>query len=581
MNFPFSTLPGLLLYASQAYRNPAALLFKNGGRWCPIGSEEMAESVRQAGEQLIALGLRPGDRVGIASDSSPFWLMADLAALGAGAVTVPLFPNAAPDVVRHQILDSGMRFLFVENEELREAFSPFTGSVQHVLVLSSRRLQKLAPSDWAAGEGTVELGAWDQRVAALKPGNTATLIYTSGSTGLPKGVELTHDNIVSQVQAARDCFPLDAGKDRALSFLPLSHIFERMVAYYYLASGVSLAFAEDSKQAGFNLREVRPTVMTVVPRFLEKVHARVLELADSAGGIAHTLAVAAMKRATEKEEGAPRTWKDAVYERLVFRKIRAQMGGRLRFLISGSAALDPRLAKFFGNLGVPVYEGYGLTESSPVLTANFPGSSRMGTVGRPFPGVELRIAPDGEILARGPNIMKGYYGQPEATAETIDAEGWLRTGDLGSFDGDGFLRVTGRKKELFKTANGKYVAPLPIEQALAAHKLIESALVVAEGRRFVSAVIFPDFEALIQLKKEIVIPEAGGSMLNSGTIQARFRDAVNAVNHGLNAWEQIRRFYVAEAPPTIEGGEMTPTLKLRRHAIEAKYRRKIEAMYEE
>jgi long-chain acyl-CoA synthetase len=590
MNFPFSTLPGIVQYAGQAYGNPGALCYKNGGRWCRISSSELLNSVRHAGENLIEMGLQPGDRVGIVADPSPFWLMADLAALGAGAVTVPLFPNAAPEVLRHQISDSGMKFLFVGSEELQETLRPILGSLGSslkILLLSSKQVQIVSRQAWTeSGGGTggnVEPLSleWDRRAALLKPEDTATLIYTSGSTGMPKGVELTHGNIVSQVRSAPLCFPLDPLKDSALTFLPLAHVFERMVTYYYLASGISVAFAENSRLAGVNLREIRPTVLTAVPRFLEKVYQRIQGLVDETTGVRHRIGKAALRRAVEKPIGTPPTWKDKVFEALVYRRIRAQMGGRLRLVISGSAPLDSKLAMFLVNLGVPVYEGYGLSESSPVLAVNYPGHRKLGSVGPAFPGVELRLAPDGEILARGPNIMKGYYGLPAETAAVLDKDGWLSTGDLGSLDAQGFLSVTGRKKELFKSATGKYVAPLPIEQALATHKLIESAVIIAEGRPFVSALIYPDFDNLVALKQDLNGENREtGSFLQSESVQRRFSEIVETVNRGLNSWEQVRKFHVMDTPPAIESGEMTPTLKLRRHAVEAKYRRKIESFYD-
>ncbi len=592
MTFPFSTLPGIALYAGQAYNNPSALCYKSDGHWHRISSAEMLNSVRHAGENLIELGLQPGDRVGIVADPSPFWLMADMAALGAGGVTVPLFPNAAPEVLRHQIFDSGMKFLFVGSEGLQESLQLIADSAGRkvkILLLSPRQVDGVSGQVWSESSVTDAVGSsvfeWDKRAAALKSENTATLIYTSGSTGMPKGVELTHGNVVSQVQTAHTCFPLNPVKDSALSFLPLAHVFERMVAYYYLASGITLAFAENSRQAGVNLREIRPTVLTAVPRFLEKVYERISGLLDTASTLSQGLGKSALRRALEKSIDAAPTWKDRAFERLVYRRIRGQMGGRLRLVICGSAPLDSALCRFFVNLGVPVYEGYGLSESSPVLAVNYPGHRKLGTVGRPFPGIQIRIAPDGEILARGPNIMKGYYGLDAETAQVLDSDGWLYTGDLGSLDTEGYLTVTGRKKELFKSANGKYVAPLPIEQALATHKLIESAIIIAEGRPFVSALIYPDFESLIALKQDLVAQDPNGenretgSFLQSERVQSRFEDIVRSVNSGLNSWEQVRKFHIIESPPTIESGEMTPTMKVRRYAVEAKYQRKIEAFY--
>ena len=599
MTFPIKTLPGLALYAGTIHRNPAALGYKRNGRWRTISSETFLDSVRRAGECLIGLGLKPGDKVGICAESSPFWLMADLAALGAGAVTVPLFPNAALDTLRHQIKDSGMRFLFVGTGELRDLFQPLCADAVRILVLSPRLVQagsapdEKTPSEDASGaeSATGAFGAtaaapdapspWDARARAVHPEDTATLIYTSGSTGHPKGVELTHANLISQVQAARLRFPLDPEKDSALSFLPLSHVFERMVSYFYLASGISLHFAEEPKLAGENLRELSPTLLTVVPRFLEKAHDRILANAQR-GGLAGRLAQAAIRRAFEKTEGTAHTLLDRVFERLVYKRIRARMGGRLRLVITGSAPLDPRLCRFFLNIGLDVYEGYGRTESAPVLSVNYPGHRKLGTVGRAFPGVELRVAPDGEVLARGPNVMRGYYGHPEATREALDEEGWLHTGDLGRLDHDGYLSITGRKKELFKTAGGKYVAPLPIEQALAAHKLVESAVVIAEGRPYATVLIFPDFDELVAWRDALSETDAtavSGAFLRSKPVLDRYAAIVEGVNEGTSSWERLQKFALADAPPTIEGGELTPTLKLRRHAVEAKYAAKIEAMY--
>lgn len=596
MTFPIKTLPGLALYAGTIYRNPAALGYKRKGRWRTISSDMFLRSVRHAGECLIELGLKPGDKVGICAESSPFWLMADFAALGAGAITVPLFPNAARDTLRHQIKDSGMRYLFVGTGELRDLFQPLCGDAVHILVLSPRLVhngeahdEKAYPTDSttvaaaqpAVADATAAPSPWDIRARAVLPEDTATLIYTSGSTGHPKGVELTHANLVSQVQAARLRFPLDPEKDSALSFLPLSHVFERMVSYFYLASGVSLHFAEEPKLAGENLRELSPTLLTVVPRFLEKAHDRILTNAQR-GGLAGKLAQAAIHRAFEKAEGTAHTVLDRVYERLVYKRIRARMGGRLRLVISGSAPLDPRLCRFFLNVGLEVYEGYGLTESAPVLSVNYPGHRKLGTVGRAFPGVELQVAPDGEILARGPNMMCGYYGQPEATRESLDEKGWLHTGDLGRLDNDGYLTITGRKKELFKTAGGKYVAPLPIEHALAAHKLVESAVVIAEGRPYATVLIFPDLDELVAWRDELSEVDAtavAGAFLRSKPVLERYAAIVAGVNEGASSWEHIQKFALADSPPTIEGGELTPTLKIRRHAVEAKYAAKIEAMY--
>lgn len=611
MTFPFSTLSELALHVGTLHQNPSALVYKRRDRWRPIASDTFLASVRRAGECLMALGVKPGDRVGLSAESSPFWLMADLAILGAGGVTVPMFPNAARDTLRHQIADSGLRVLIVGSRELRETLRPLCGDV-HILVLSPRLMTGERQEEAASGPGEgpelipaaggvpvppfdasdasdasawAYAGAdrpdsWDARAHAVKPEDPATLIYTSGSTGHPKGVELTHANLLSQIQAARLRFPL-LPDDSALSFLPLTHVFERMVSYFYLASGVSLHFAEDPRSAGQDLREIRPTLLTVVPRFLEKAHDLIITNARKQGGLGGKFAQAALRRAGERTEESPVSWRDSLFDRLVYSPVRERMGGRLRLVICGSAALDPKLARFFINIGVDVYEGYGQTESAPVLTANHPGHRKLGTVGQAFPGVEIRLAPDGEVLARGPNVMRGYFGRPDATRETI-VDGWLHTGDLGRLDEEGYLTIIGRKKELFKTTTGKFVAPLPIEQAFAAHRLVDSAVVIAEGRPYVTAVIFPDFDELLAWRNELSQAAAGsltGSFLRSQPVLDRFTALVDAVNANLNSWEKVYRFALADAPPSIEGGELTPTLKLRRHIVEAKYAAKIDALY--
>lgn len=582
MTFPFTTLPGLAFYAGTIHHKAAAFGYKQNGRWHDISSSMLLHSVRRAGERLIALGLQPGDKVGISAESSPFWLMADLAVLGAGAVTVPLFPNAARDALRHQIADSGMRFLFVGSHKLRETLRPLCGDDVRILVLSPHLVEDTGAGledEAASPGGESRTGVWDERARAVQPTDTATLIYTSGSVGHPKGVELTHANLVNQVQSARIRFPLDP-EDSALSFLPLSHVFERMVAYFYLASGVTVWFAESSKLVGENLRERHPTLLTVVPRFLEKVQDRVLAKAQEAS-LLGKLAQAALRRAQEKPEHSVSTLADRLYDRLVYRHIRHRMGGRLRMVICGSAPLNPRLGRFFINLGVEVYEGYGLTESAPVLTVNYPGHRKLGTVGQAFPGVELRVAADGEVIARGPNVMRGYYNLPEDTRETLQ-DGWLHTGDLGRLDVEGYLTITGRKKELFKTANGKYVAPLPLEQALAAHRLVEAAVVIAEARPYVTAVLFPDFDELVAWRDALAKEDSSaisGAFLRSKPVLDRYAEIVAGVNEHLNKWERVQKFVLADAPPSIEGGELTPTMKLRRHAVERKYATRIEGMY--
>jgi long-chain acyl-CoA synthetase len=385
---------------------------------------------------------------------------------------------------------------------------------------------------------------------------------------------------VSQVEGAALRFPLHPDEDSALSCLPLAHVFERMVTFYYLSTGISIHFAEEIKKVGDNLREVHPTIITLVPRLLEKVHAKLQANVEIAAGLKKTLGKAALDRARVKAHDAPATFKDRVLDALVYKKMRVALGGRLRLVISGSAPLDPSLYSFFLNLGVPVYEGYGLTETSPVLAANFPGHRKVGTVGPIFPGVEVRVGDDGEILARGPGVMKGYYRKPEETSQVIDNAGWLHTGDLGHVDNEGYLKITGRKKELFKTANGKYVAPVPIEQALIQNKLVDMAMVIAEGRPFTTAVLFPDVENLKALKVELGCESLeDAAFLKSSQALGYLQTSLDAVNSKLNHWEKVQKFHLAVAPLAIDAGELTPTMKIRRHVVEDKFRKEIDLLY--
>ena len=578
----FTTLPGILRHVNRTFQNPTALAYKKDGVWLSISTQELFLTVRRLGSGLIKMGLKPGDRVGIVADSSPFWMMFDLAVLGAGGITVPMFSNISPDNLKYEIQDSGMRYLFVGSEAQHKAMKPFFGSLERVLALNESDgciswNGLLKDGDQRLVENS---GEWDALSESVAEGNTATLIYTSGSTGIPKGVELTHRNLVTQVRGAQHRFPMDPAKDSALTCLPMAHVFERLVTYVYLASGIKIHFAEDIKKVGENLREIHPTIITMVPRMLEKIYAKMQANVESASGFKKILGKAALQRAKEKPLGSLLSLKDRFLDAWVYGKMRLALGGRVRLLISGSAPLDPGLYAFFQNVGIPIYEGYGLTETSPVLAVNFPGQVKVGTVGPIFPGVEIRIADDGEILGRGPNIMKGYYGKPAETAQTIDASGWLHTGDLGHLDQQGFLKITGRKKELFKTANGKYVAPVPIEQALIGNRLIDMALVIAEGKPFTTALLFPDFENLKALKTELgceIMDDV--AFLHSPVALNFIQKDLDLLNGKLNHWEQVQKFHLASRALTIDAGELTPTLKIRQHVAEEKFRKEIDSMY--
>ncbi|MDQ3003007.1 MAG: long-chain fatty acid--CoA ligase [Fibrobacterota bacterium] len=591
MSETFRTLPGLLKYVEVNQKNAISLGYKKDDAWVGFSTTEVADTVRKLGLGLVELGLKPGDKVGVVADPSPFWIMMDLAILGAGAVSVPMFANISHDNLIYEIEDSGMRFLFVGSDPQYQAMKPFFGKLEKIITMAplSATPDGLADGQCVSYQNLQDMGA---KRHAKNPGeymrlsegineqDTATLIYTSGSTGVPKGVELTHRNLVFQVLAAHKRFPLDPATDKILSCLPLAHVFERMVTYYYFFTGTSIYFAEEIKKVAENLRELHPTVITLVPRLLEKVHAKMQANVELAQGFKKTLGTKAWNRAHSKIPGSRETFMDKIYDALVYKKMRAALGGNLRIAISGSAPLDPGLASFLINIGIPIYEGYGLTEASPVISCNFPGHRKIGTIGLAFPGVEVKFGDDGEILTRGPHVMKGYYNKPVETAEVIDKMGWLHTGDLGHFDAENYIKITGRKKELFKTANGKYVAPVPIEQAISANKLVDMVMVVAEGKPYTTCLIFPDFENMKAVKAELNLESAGNDLFLDGKeAKAYIQKTIDEVNVKLNHWEQIQKFAIIKTPITVDSGQLTPTMKIRRHIVMEKYRTEIDSMY--
>ncbi|MFW5694274.1 MAG: AMP-dependent synthetase/ligase [Alkalispirochaeta sp.] len=578
------TLPVFIL---DAFRQSPRADFLNypepDGGWRHVSTAEALESIRNLALGLADLGVARGERVGLISPPSPEWVIADLAIQSIGAVTVPIFKKISPESFRHEVSDSGMRYLFVGYpEEIPMAVEQAHGRAEiitfgcctdnekfHELL---RRGAEIAEADPDRYEALVQQGSAD---------DLCTIIYTSGSTGLPKGVELTQSNLLSQIAGAGDRFTLHRDRDVAISLLPLAHIFERMVVYFYLTSGVPLYFIDDPKQLTTYAATVRPTVMTVVPRLLEKVNIKMNDKAQATPGIAGRIARAAIARAESRSVDARPTLMDRIFDHLVYRKFRAALGGQLHTMISGSAKLAPELARFFINVGLQVYEGYGMTESSPVIAVNYPGHRKVGTVGPLFPDVQVKIAEDGEILARGPNVMRGYHNHPDATAETL-RDGWLHTGDLGSIDEDGYLTVSGRKKELFKKSSGEYVPPVPIEQAIAEHPIVDTAVIFADNRVYVTALIFPDMEKVKHVREERgFVAMTDAEYLASRHLRDELQQHIDAMNTHLHHCEQVVRFEIVDHGASIETGELTPTMKVRREQIEQMYRDRIEQMYQQ
>jgi long-chain acyl-CoA synthetase len=581
----FTTLPLLVTFIHEHYQNPSHLNSLSQNQWIPVSTEKFSETIKYLALGFHHLGLKPGDGFGVLAEPSPEWIMVDLAVMIAGGVTVPFFANVSLGNLEFEIKDSNMRYLFMAKPERWESMqlsiaslekvvfqSPVSGSDKYLSLAQVRsRGEELARS---------QPGLFAELIGKVREEDLATIIYTSGSTGRPKGVEITQRNLVSQIQDASQRIPLVPGQDILLSCLPLAHIFERMVMYYYLSTGCSIYIADDVKKVGEMLPVVRPTVMTMVPRLLEKVHAKMALKASQNHGLKKILAQAAFRRALARDPGGNGGVLDRIYDRLVYAKLRQALGGRLRLIFVGGAALSKTICRFFLNAGIPVYEGYGLTEASPVVSTNSPGQRKPHTVGKSFPSVLVKISPEGEILAKGPNIMRGYHNNPDATRAVIDTDGWLHTGDKGELDAEGYLTITGRIKELFKTSNGKYVAPVPIEQALAEHEFVDQAVVIADQRNFVSCLLVPDFEKLQHYKDTHGF---GGlsdkEFLEGYFVQQEMNTLLGTVNQRLDHWEQVHKFTILPQPLTIEAGEITPKMNVCRHVVERKYQAEISRMY--
>ncbi|MFN7940002.1 MAG: long-chain fatty acid--CoA ligase [Thermoanaerobaculia bacterium] len=580
------TLSELFLLAA-GHRKDACLMHKVDGRYVAISTEAFAADVRRLAKALADAGIRRGDRVALMADNGPHWPTIDFATLAIGAVLVPIYPTLLPEGAAYIARDSGARILFIQGRERLEGMLGVAAEMPAVekLVLVGGAAPAGRAVDFAAflASGAAVDASWfEMEARRAAPDDLATFIYTSGTTGDPKGVMLTHGNIISNVLASDGLLNFQKTWT-ALSFLPLAHSFERTIDYVYFYQGVTIAYAESVQTVAQNLMEVKPQIFGSVPRVYEKVMARVIENATAQGGLKSRIfhwAVATGRAALPKrmrfEKGGLAL---RLADRLVFSKVRERLGGKFAFAVSGGAPLGRDVAEFFWGAGIPILEGYGLTETSPVISVNYPAAVKLGTVGRPIPGVTVRIADDGEILARGPNIMRGYFGKPQATAEAIDSDGWFHTGDIGHLDDEGFLVITDRKKELIVNAYGKNIAPAPIENDLKVGRFVGQAVVIGDRRQFLVALIVPDFDAL---KSWTAAQAIGGSLeqvLADARVRALFQTEVDRVNQHLARYEQIRAFDLLPAELTLEGGELTPTMKVKRRVILSKYKDAIDRLY--
>ena len=602
MNDELKTLAALPFHFVGRHPKPALMRRCRGDAVEELSTQEFFDRIRDCSLGLGALGVGPGDRVAILSDSRPEWVIADLAALTAGAVTAPIYPTLPEAQVRYILADSGARVVVVADEtqarkvravwdELPELsamviMDPAADAAGEESVSGHEELSLEEATDRGHRRLMTEDGLgreYKERATAITPDQLATIIYTSGTTGEPKGVMLSHGNVASNVMDGGSVVRVDS-EDAALSFLPLSHAFERAVVFLYLYNGVTVTFAESLDTIARDLGAVRPTVMTGVPRVYEKFNARVLEAVAGAPAIRrrlfHWAVGVGQRRARAELAGGSASLstrlQHGLADRLVLSKVRGRLGGRLRFVVSGSAPLSTPIAEFFFAIGIRVVEGYGLTETSPTLTVNPLERPKLGTVGPSLPSVELRIADDGEVLARGPNVMQGYYGKPEATAEVM-REGWFCTGDIGSLDSDGYLTILDRKKELIVTAGGKNIAPNPIEAELKRSPLVAEAVLIGDRRPYVAALIVPDFAAL---GARIAVEGASREeIVERADVVELFDDVVENVNAGLARHEQIKRSALLPAEFGIATGELTPTLKVKRRVVVQRWSDAIERLY--
>jgi long-chain acyl-CoA synthetase len=593
---PRGTLTQLFFDALAKFSNPAALRYKRDGAWVDVSHALLHEQVRHASLALLDLGVQRGDRVGILSENRPEWALADYACLCAGMADVPIYPTLPAEQMVHILNDSGAVALFVSTPEQAAKIARIRPDVPSLRTVVSFTSPAPVGCDvtmtefmarGAALDSPARAELWKATALETQPDDLATLIYTSGTTGLPKGVMLTHDNLYSNVFASLLVLNPREG-DVALSFLPLSHIFERNSGHYMmLAGGCTIAYAESIEAVAANLGEVRPTILVSVPRIYEKLYARIMEGGNTGSALKKSIFQWSLTVADEWADvflakrpiGGLLAFKYAIAQKLVFSKIQARLGGRLRVACSGGAPLASTINKFFVAAGLTLVEGYGLTETSPVISVNRLDNIRVGTVGELVSGVEVAIAEDGEILTRGPSVMKGYYRNPAATSEAIDGEQWFHTGDIGTMQ-DGFLRITDRKKDIIVTAGGKNIAPQPIENAVTSNAFVNQAVMIGDKRKFPVMLVVPAWDQLLKwtAHKGIASGDLSALLRDPAVIDKLDRE-VRSEMVGLAKFEAPKKIALLEHEFTIEGGELTPKLSVKRRVINDKYKGLIDALY--
>lgn len=589
------TLSQLFLNTIKTYPKDDLLLSKKEGKYVPISTEEFADRVKCFSLGLRDLGLEAGDKLIVLSENRPEWVISDIANLCLGGITVPIYTSLIPEQIKYIIDDSDAKIVVVSDQsqwQKIEAIKPQLTKVTSYITCLSEAPEGVLTFAQVLERGRKmdkqNPGLFEKMALEVKPDAIASIIYTSGTTGPPKGVMLTHSNIFSNVKTCSSLLPFK-DTDTVLSFLPLSHILERMGMFVYLYNGMSIGFAESIDTLGENLIEVRPHIMVNVPRVLEKIYAKVIDNVQASSSLKRKIFFWAVK--VGKKYGRKKIlnqpiskllqFKRNLANKLVFSKVYAKTGGRVRFFLCGGAPLSKDIGEFFYAIGLTVIEGYGLTETSPVITANTFENLKFGTVGKPIPGVEVRIDEDGEILTKGPNVMNGYYKREAASREAFEG-GWFHTGDIGHFDEEGFLVITDRKKDIIVTSGGKNVAPQPIEGILNLNPYISNALVIGDRRKFISALVVPDFEKLEEYAKQNNISfEDHCDLVKKEEIVRFIQEQVDRSAPNLASYEKVKKIALLDKEFEIEKGEITPTLKVKRNIVEEKYKGIIDAMYRE
>jgi len=574
-------------WQQKNFPNPNMFVSKENGNWHGISTGEFILRSMEVSKGLISLGIQPGDKIAVASSNRLEWNILDIGVQQIGAILVPVYPNISENDYRFILNDAQVKICVVSNLELATKMSNVKGdisSLEHLFTFDEldgftnwKQIFDLASS-------TLETDV-HKRMEQVKRTDLVTIIYTSGTTGNPKGVMLSHNNLLSNLEACKSRIPAD-NNSNVLTFLPVCHVYERMLHYLYMYLGCSIHFAESMETIGDNIREVKPDVFTAVPRLIEKVFDKIMTTGDALTGIKRKLFFWAVAIAEEYDVVGKSSWykfKLSIARKLIFSKWQLALGGNVRAIASGSAALQPRLARIFLAADIPILEGYGLTETSPVVSVNsFIEGIRIGTVGTLIDHVEVQLAEDGEILVKGPNVMMGYYNNQAATDEVIDKDGWFHTGDIGIFQEGKFLKITDRKKEIFKTSGGKYIAPQAMENKFKESRFIEQIIVIGENEKFPAAMIVPCFAFIKEWANRHgmdLSQDSNESISSNPDVYKRIKQEVNSFNEQFGHWEQIKKFVLLPKEFTIEGDELTPTLKFKRKKILAKYQKEYQDIY--